>query len=196
MKYLPLIVAYLLGSIPFGLLIARSKGVDLRKEGSGNIGATNVARILGKKSGLIVLLLDMAKGFVPVMAVRLFWHGELPTDHVAAITGLFAVVGHCFPIFLKFKGGKGVATAVGVFLALSPLALAVAAVGFVVTVWLTRYVSLGSMVAALMMPFAMNLFYKGNQAYIFVAWVIAAIIWWQHRENVKRLVKGKESRFK
>ena len=196
MKYLPLLLAYLLGSVPFGLLIARSKGVDLRKEGSGNIGATNAARILGKKTGLLVLLLDMSKGFLPVLTTRLLWHGQLPADHVAAMTGLFAVMGHCFPIFLAFRGGKGVATAAGVFLALCPAALAVAAAGFVATVWIFRYVSLGSMVAALLMPVSINLFRPHEQAFIFSAWVIASIIWWQHRDNLRRLVRGQESRFR
>ena len=189
-------MAYLLGSVPFGLLIARSKGVDLRKEGSGNIGATNAARILGKKTGLLVLLLDMSKGFLPVLTTRLLWHGQLPADHVAAMTGLFAVMGHCFPIFLAFRGGKGVATAAGVFLALCPAALAVAAAGFVATVWIFRYVSLGSMVAALLMPVSINLFRPHEQAFIFSAWVIASIIWWQHRDNLRRLVRGQESRFR
>ncbi len=196
MKYIPLIFAYILGSIPFGLLIARSKGVDLRKEGSGNIGATNAARILGKKSGLLVLLLDMAKGLVPVLLVRLFWKGPLPSDHLAAITGIFAVIGHCFPIFLGFKGGKGVATAAGVFLALYPTSIAIAAAGFAATVWAFRYVSLGSLVASLLVPISMIFLRPDEQPYIFSAWVIASVIWWQHRDNLRRLVRGQESRFK
>lgn len=183
--------AYLLGSIPTGLLLGRLYGIDVRKEGSGNIGATNLYRTVGRKVGVMTLVGDCLKGLLPVLAVKL---STLPSDY-AAWVGLAAFCGHVFSAFLKFKGGKGVATALGVFLALSPLAVAVVLAVFVVMMLVWRYVSLGSITAAAVMPLAVWLLGEGRVLGI-VTMVISVIVIIRHIENIKRLVAGTESRFK
>ena len=183
--------AYLLGSIPTGLLLGRLYGIDVRKEGSGNIGATNLYRTVGRKVGVMTLVGDCLKGLLPVLAVKL---STLPSDY-AAWVGLAAFCGHVFSAFLKFKGGKGVATALGVFLALSPLAVAVVLAVFVVMMLVWRYVSLGSITAAAVMPLAVWLLGEGRVLGI-VTMVISVIVILRHIENIKRLVAGTESRFK
>src|SRR5215210_3474819 len=138
-----LIAAYLLGSIPFGYLIVRAKeGADVRETGSGGTGATNVTRRAGKKAGIITLLLDAAKGATAVMLARSLASDAFEINWCVAAAAVLAVVGHCFPVWLGFRGGKGVATGVGVFLALSPIAITGALAVFIFVVWITRYVSL------------------------------------------------------
>ena len=183
--------AYLLGSIPTGLLLGKAYGIDVRKEGSGNIGATNLYRTVGRKVGVMTLAGDCLKGLLPVLAVT---YSSLPSEY-AAWVGLAAFCGHVFSVFLKFKGGKGVATALGVFLALSPLAVAFALGVFIVLMLIWRYVSLGSITAAAVMPLAVWLL-GGGRVLILVTMLIAAVVIIRHIENIKRLVAGTENRFK
>lgn len=183
--------AYLIGSIPTGLLLGKAYGVDVRTEGSGNIGATNLYRTVGRKVGIITLISDCLKGLIPVLLVKL---STLPPD-LAAWVGLAAFCGHVFSVFLKFRGGKGVATALGVFLALAPLAVAIAVALFAVLMFLWRYVSLGSISAAAVMPLAV-FFLGGSKTVTIVTLIIALIVIVRHRENIRRLLSGNESKFK
>lgn len=183
--------AYLIGSIPTGLLLGKAYGIDVRKEGSGNIGATNLYRTVGRKVGIITLLGDCLKGLLPVLAVKA---GPFPPE-LAALVGLAAFCGHVFSLFLKFRGGKGVATALGVFLALAPAAVAVALALFAVLMFLWRYVSLGSISAAAVMPLAVYLL-GGNRTVTLVTLIIALIVIARHHENIRRLLSGTENRFK
>lgn len=183
--------AYLVGSIPTGLLLGKAYGIDVRKEGSGNIGATNLYRTVGRKVGIITLIGDCLKGLLPVLLVTL---GPFPPD-LAAWVGLAAFCGHVFSVFLKFRGGKGVATALGVFLALAPLAVAIAMALFAVLMFLWRYVSLGSIAAAAAMPPAVY-FLGGSKAVTLVTAIISLIVIVRHHENIGRLLSGTESRFK
>jgi glycerol-3-phosphate acyltransferase PlsY len=183
--------AYLLGSIPTGLLLGKAYGVDVRKAGSGNIGATNLYRTVGRKVGVMTLVGDCLKGMLPVLAVKF---SSLPTEY-AAWVGLAAFCGHVFSVFLRFRGGKGVATALGVFLALSPLAVGVALGVFVLLMLVWRYVSLGSISAAAVMPLAVWLL-GGGRVLIVVTMLIAAVVIIRHIENIRRLLAGTENRFK
>ena len=184
-----LVLAYLLGSVPTGLLLGKAYGIDVRKEGSGNIGATNLYRTLGRKIGIITLVGDCLKGLVPVLVVQSFM------PEYAAWVGLAAFCGHVFSVFLRFKGGKGVATALGVFLALAPLAVGIALVVFIALMVLWRYVSLGSIAAAAIMPLAVMVL-RGDNLLIAVTLIIALVVIAKHHENIRRLLAGTESRFK
>ena len=184
-------VAYLIGSIPTGLLLGKAYGIDVRKEGSGNIGATNLYRTVGRKVGIITLVGDCLKGLLPVVIVKA---SALPPE-LAAWVGLAAFCGHVFSIFLRFRGGKGVATALGVFLALAPLAVAIAIALFAVLMFIWRYVSLGSIFAAAAMPLAV-FFLGGGRTLITVTVIIALIVIIRHHENIGRLLSGKEGKFK
>ncbi len=183
--------AYLLGSIPTGLLLGKLYGVDVRNEGSGNIGATNLYRTVGRKIGIITLLGDCLKGLLPVLLAA---HSPLPPES-AALVGLAAFCGHVFSVFLAFRGGKGVATALGVFLALAPLAVLLAIALFAIFMWKWRYVSLGSISAAALMPLAVYAM-GHNSAVVTVTSVIAVIVIIRHHENIKRLLAGTENKFK
>lgn len=185
-------LAYLLGSIPTGLLLAKAfGGVDIRTTGSGNIGATNVYRTLGRKVGVMTLVGDCLKGLVPVLVAK--WLG-LAVPWIAAI-GIAAFIGHVYTVFLGFKGGKGVATALGVFLGTSPLSVLAALSVFALVLWKWRYVSLASMVAAAAMPLIVAAL-DGNPPMIVMTVVIAALVIYKHRENIQRLRAGTESKFK
>jgi len=183
--------AYLIGSIPTGLLLGKAYGIDVRKEGSGNIGATNLYRTVGRKVGIITLIGDCLKGLLPVALVKA---STLPPE-IAAWVGLAAFCGHVFSLFLKFKGGKGVATALGVFLALAPLAVAIALALFAGVMFIWRYVSLGSVSAAVAMPLAVY-FLGGSGTVTAVTFIIATIVIIRHHENIKRLLSGTENKFK
>lgn len=191
------IAAYLLGSIPFGLLLTRLfGGGDVRKSGSGNIGATNVARVAGPLPALLTLFCDVAKGAVPVwLATRIT--GESATWMM--IAALAALLGHCFPIWLKFRGGKGVATAAGAFLVLCPPALLGSIILFLVVLYFWRYVSLASISASAAMPLLIYLFWAPHHAppliVTFGSLAAAAIIVYKHDANIQRLVQGEESKF-
>jgi glycerol-3-phosphate acyltransferase PlsY len=189
--------AYLFGAIPFGLLLGKLFGArDIRKSGSGNIGATNVARVAGPLAGLLTLLLDAAKGaFAVILAARL----SDQSSTWMMIAGLCALVGHCFPIWLGFRGGKGVATAAGVFLVLSPLAFLSAAILFFLVVLYWRFVSLGSISAAAAMPLLIYFFWAPRHAppyaVTFGSLAAALLIVFKHDANIQRLVQGDEPKF-
>jgi glycerol-3-phosphate acyltransferase PlsY len=183
-----IVASYLLGSIPFGLLIARARGVDIRAVGSGNIGATNVSRSLGKKLGALVLLLDAAKGFAPVfLAAR--W---LPAEIVAA-SGFAAIAGHVFPVWLRFRGGKGVATGLGVFAAIAPLAAGGAVGVYLATVLVTRISSVGSLAAATAL-FALMWLLGLPAPYVALAGAVWLLIVVRHRGNIRRLIRREEGK--
>jgi|YNPNPStandDraft_1061719.scaffolds.fasta_scaffold00954_19 glycerol-3-phosphate acyltransferase PlsY len=183
------VVAFFLGSIPTGFLIVRaSKGIDIRKTGSGNIGATNVGRVLGKWGFALVLLLDALKGFLPTLLALLLF-GLYPA--IASFCGSF--LGHIFTPWLGFKGGKGVATGLGAFLALDPLAMAVGVGVWLITFLIGRYVSLASIVAALGV-FLFITFLQGSFPLSILSGAAALLVWFTHRSNMKRLLEGTENR--
>lgn len=191
---LPVIIllsSYLLGSIPTGLLLAKACGIDIRATGSGNIGATNVYRTVGRKLGVITLVLDCIKGLVPVLAAQ---HFGLPEVWIAGV-GLAAFLGHIYTIFLKFKGGKGVATALGVFLGISPLAVLFVLILFILVVWKWRLISLGSITAAAVFPI-LTAALDRRPLVVAMTIIIAALVIFKHKENIKRLREGTESKFK
>ncbi len=183
-----IVSAYLIGSIPVGVLLAKLKGKDPRKTGSGNIGATNVMRAAGKALGILTLLGDILKGFIPTLIATQY----LEQSSYVALVGAAAFVGHLFPLFLKFKGGKGVATALGVYLALSPLAILISIVAFVVVFVIWKYVSLGSLVGTGLVPLNLYLL-KAPAEYTILSLIIGALIFIKHKDNIKRLMAGKEN---
>jgi len=188
-----MIAIYLIAAIPTGVVLARLMGgEDVRQKGSGNIGATNVYRVAGKLAGVLTLIGDTLKGFLPLLAFKT-WLEPTPTQ--LGIASAVAILGHCYPIYLKFKGGKGVATALGIFLVLSPKVVFFALIVFILTVAITRYISLGSVLAALSAPLLILLL--NHPQPIFLATLfIAALVIWRHNSNIKRLLDGTESRFK
>jgi acyl phosphate:glycerol-3-phosphate acyltransferase len=193
---LALALAYASGSLPFAWLAGRLKGVDLRKQGSGNLGATNVFRVLGWKIGLAVFLADALKGALPVLFLPPRIESSRDTVIWAILVGVAAIAGHVRPLFLGFrKGGKGVATAAGVFFALAPLPMLVAFAVFVAVVFATGYVSLGSLLSAALLP-VMLLVTQGPTAPLFiVSAIVAGFVFWTHRANIGRLRRGEEHRF-
>ncbi|MBA3243191.1 MAG: glycerol-3-phosphate 1-O-acyltransferase PlsY [Acidobacteria bacterium] len=202
-QVLLVLLAYLLGSIPFGYLVVRVRGGgDVRESGSGGTGATNVTRRAGRSAGVLTLLLDASKGALAVVIARWLVGTEAGVNWWVLVAALAAVVGHIFPVWLGFKGGKGVATGLGVFLALTPLAVLCALPVFVVVVWATRYVSLGSMTAAAILPLCVWLLgarggFSENPAPLMTAALIgAALIIFKHRANIGRLLRGEESKLK
>jgi acyl phosphate:glycerol-3-phosphate acyltransferase len=183
------LAGYIAGSVPFAFLLARRAGVDVRIAGSGNVGAANVLRTAGAWRGVLVMALDMAKGAAAVLLAEAVTTGA----SAATLTGAAAIIGHVYPVWLRFHGGKGVAVAAGVFGILAPAATAIAAVMFLVTVWITRYVSLGSVTAALALPPAAWLTGAPRLTMI-VAAGTGALIVFRHRANVRRLLSGTERR--
>lgn len=185
-----ILAGYLLGSVPFAFLLARGGGIDIRVTGSGNVGAANVLRATGATRGVAVLLLDVAKGSAAVFVADLAGVGVA----ARAATGLAAIVGHIYPVWLRFRGGKGVAVACGVFSILLPAATAVAAVVFSAVVWATRYVSLGSVAATVIMPPTAYLT-DAPAALVMTASIAAGLIVFRHRSNLARIRAGTERRF-
>jgi glycerol-3-phosphate acyltransferase PlsY len=184
-----IVPAYLLGSVPIGVLLSRLKGQDPRKVGSGNIGATNVMRASGKALGILTLVGDILKGLLPTwLALRAGFAAPL----VAAVA-LAAFVGHLFPVYLRFRGGKGVATALGVFIGLSPLAVLIDVAIFAAILYTWRYVSLGSLVAAALMPILL-LALRFSSPYVVLCLAMAILIFVKHARNIGRLCAGKENR--
>ena len=205
------VIAYLLGSIPFGYILVRVfTGTDVRSQGSGNIGATNVARTGKKGLAIATLLLDALKGVAAVLIASSFdgdvgytYYTPLSTVviHEAAyslmaIAALFAILGHMYPVWLKFKGGKGVETGLGVFLALAPKAVLIVLVCFLIVVAITRYVSLGSIVAAALFPIAFYYMHPQHGTPLILTMIsgVSALIIWKHRENIRRLIAGNENK--
>jgi glycerol-3-phosphate acyltransferase PlsY len=190
MEIILIVCSYLLGSIPTGYILGALVGVDVRTVGSGNVGATNVARSVGKGWGAVTLVADAAKGFIPVLVA-----GQLRlSPEAVAIAAISAFLGHLFPLFLKFQGGKGVATALGIFLALAPMATLALAAVFAVVLASSRIVSLSSMVTALAAPISLWSF-AYSPTYIAMGAFIAAMIILRHRANIQRLIAGTEPRF-
>ncbi len=188
-----LALAYLVGAIPTSFLVARAvQGIDLRHHGSGNLGATNTFRVLGWRPALPVVVVDVGKGWVPTALFPL-WDGAEPLEWAFAY-GVAAILGHVFSVFVGFKGGKGVATSAGVFTALAPWAVLIGAIVWGVVVTLTRIVSVASLVAALVLPFAV---FATNEpaAEIWLSIGLALFVVYAHRSNIRRLVRGEENRF-
>lgn len=198
-----LLGSYLLGSIPFGYLAGKIGGVDIRKIGSGNIGATNVVRVLGKRYGYPVFVLDFLKGFGAVKISMAFATDARPEWGSPELFGILAavasVIGHSFPPWLKFHGGKGVATSAGALFGLMPLATLIAAVIWALVFWFTRYVSLASLVTAVALPLVILIMSRLNQihgsALFYSSLGIAVVVIWRHRSNFSRLLRGSEPRF-
>ena len=195
--------AYLLGSIPTGYLVARARGVDIRQAGSGNIGATNAFRVLGKPAGILVLGTDALKGFLACKVVSGVAYSFLSPPYqqvpesretLAIVAGIAAILGHNYTCWLKFKGGKGIATTAGVLLALMPYALLTITIVWIVVTLTTRYVSLGSLAAAVTLPFAAWAF-AGSRRLIGVATIMTALAVYKHKGNIRRLLNGTENRF-
>jgi glycerol-3-phosphate acyltransferase PlsY len=192
-----LLAAYILGSIPFGVMFARLFGsADVRKSGSGNIGAANVARVAGPLAGILTLVFDTGKGAAAVLLAARFTHESAAWMMLA---GLAAQVGHCFPVWLKFKGGKGVATALGIFLALCPAAALAALLVFLIVAATWRYVSLASITAAAAMPLLMYFLWVPRHAppliITFGSLAAAVLVVYKHDGNIQRLVQGEEPKF-
>ncbi len=191
-----LIGAYFLGSIPFGVLISKKVArLDITKAGSGNIGATNVAREVGLKWGVITLLADVLKGFIPVVLARYLLGSSIEMNEaLKGMIGLTALLGHQFPVYSHFRGGKGVATCLGVFLAISPISCLFSGVMFFILVALWRYISLGSILGALTMP--IWLYLTGHSTFMILpSLVMSLLITFQHRGNIQRLIQGNERRW-
>jgi len=201
MIYLFVIISYLVGSIPFGLILSRVAGVDIRKQGSGNIGATNVTRLLGKKLGILTLLGDVLKAVIPMLAAHWYFVNagiELSPrdlDRLVSLCGGAAFLGHIFPIYLKFKGGKGVATALGVFLVVEPVAVLISLFIFVAVVYFSGFVALGSLLVAALMTLWIWLL-GGSPNHVLLAFLIGVLIWIKHADNIKRLMEGTEQSMK
>jgi acyl phosphate:glycerol-3-phosphate acyltransferase len=198
--FIAAVLAYLLGSIPFGfLLVLLVRREDIRTTGSGNIGATNVVRSGAKGLGILTFVLDGAKGYAAVAVAEWLGRGQGAEFilHLAIVAGLFAILGHMFPAWLKFKGGKGVATAFGVFLGLSPRAALWAFVFWLVIVFLTRYVSLASILAAAVLPFLTLWLLPGKLGWAWgaVVFLCCYIVIVKHRQNIERLIQGTEHGF-
>lgn len=183
-----IILSYLLGSIPFGVLVSKFKGIDLRSKGSGNIGATNVLRTIGKGAAAFTLIGDLLKGSLAIISAKYFL-----VEPWIAISGIAVISGHIFPLFLKFKGGKGVATAFGVILIYSPLVAICSISLWVIMVYVFRYSSLGAIISFLFLPVIMALL-DPEKVKILLSVFISGVIILRHKENVKRLFKGMETK--
>lgn len=187
-----LILAYFLGAIPTGLLIGKTRGINIREHGSKNIGATNVWRVLGWKFGLPCFLIDVAKGALAVVLAQRLGTGTIPELQIFA--GLLVLLGNFFNVFLGFKGGKGVATSLGVFLALAFWPMVISFGLFLLALWITKYVSVGSLVATFTLPL-LTLYWQGFSYVFWLMCIIAVNIIWRHRTNIQRLMNGTEAKF-
>lgn len=198
-----LVGSYLLGSIPFGYLAGRLVGIDIRQAGSGNVGATNVVRVLGKRYGYPVFALDVLKGFGAVKIAMLVAPGRSPEWNSPEIVGILAamssILGHLYPPWLKFNGGKGVATSAGALLALTPVATLIGVAIWIIVFWLTRYVSLASITAAVILPIVIVVVSSQDEnkgkPLVYSSACVAVIVIWRHRSNLSRLMCGTEPRF-
>lgn len=194
-KFLFIFAGYISGSIPFGLVYSKLfEEDDVREQGSGNIGATNIIRNFGWTPGIITLILDAAKGGVPAyLSYTVFQTAGF--DWLWMCVGGAAILGHIYPIFLKFSGGKGVATSTGVFLVLAPKAVGVSFIVFAIGVGLTRFMSVGSLLGALALPASLCYFQGYTDPITIGGGVLALMVYWQHQENIKRLWRGEENKF-
>lgn len=191
-------LAYLLGAIPTGYLLARLKGVDIRKVGSGNIGATNVYRCIGKSWGILTFVLDFLKGYLPAVIFPILfqrWSAGISGAHLSMLCGCMAVIGHNWPVYLRFRGGKGMATGAGALLGFAPLAMLIGVVGWLIFFLATRYVSLSSMLAAVLIVAGSWWLYHGQILIPVTLSVMGAIVIWRHKTNLQRLLAGTEYRF-
>lgn len=188
-----LLAAYLTGAIPTSYIVGRTRGIDLRKEGSGNLGATNAFRVLGWRAATPVFIVDIFKGFFPTFFFPLWDKADSP--HLALAYGAAAIVGHVFSVYVRFKGGKGVATSAGVLLALAPVAVLAALIIWGSLVFTTGYVSLASIVAAAVLPFVI-LAVQGIGPVFYLSLALAAFVIFAHRANIKRLMRGEEHSFR
>jgi len=191
-------LAYLVGAIPTGYLLARFKGVDIRKVGSGNIGATNVYRCVGKSWGIITFVLDFLKGYLPAALLPLLiqrWTGEPYNASLSVLCGCLAVAGHNWPVYLRFRGGKGMATGAGALLGFAPLVMLIGFVAWLVFFLTTRYVSLSSMLAAIVIAVSAWPLYTGHELIPATLTFMCAVIIWRHKSNLRRLLAGTEYRF-
>ena len=195
MNFIFPLIGDFLGAVPFGLVISRMVGRDVRTEGSRNIGATNVNRVLGKKLGFLTLVCDCLKGFLPIYLAALFLPESENKELIVVTTGIMAVVGHMFPVYLDFKGGKGVATALGVFLFLSSGAILISLGVFIAAVTLSGFVSAGSLLASGLIPVWLWLLGSSKIAIVAAA-IIGLLIWIKHHENIRRLLQGNEKSWK
>ena len=201
MLYLFIILSYLVGSIPTGLILSKAVGVDIRKSGSGNIGATNVTRLLGKKLGILTLLGDVLKAVIPMLSVH--WYmvnfqktiSPMDLDLAVSLCGGAAFLGHMYSIYLKFRGGKGVATALGVFIVLEPLAALISLLLFSGVVYFSGYVAVGSLVVSALMTLWIWLL-KGSPNHVYLAFFIGVLIWIKHADNIRRLFEGTETNWR
>jgi len=197
-----LALSYLMGSFPTSIIVARrARGIDIREHGSGNAGGTNVLRVVGWRAALVVAVVDVGKGALAAALPMLMTRAAIPLNRMdaCALCGACAVVGHIYPVFARFRGGKGVGTSAGMFAVTQPLALALAAPVFVAAVWATRWVSLGSILGALAIPVAITFTRGGewigaNRIAFGASVAIAALIFFKHRENISRMIRGRESR--
>lgn len=188
------VVSYLVGSIPTGYLMAQARGVDIRKVGSGNIGATNVFRILGKTAGITVLIIDALKGFLPPFILPFLF--RVPTaenfESYAMVSGLFAILGHNYTCWLKFKGGKGIATSAGVLIALAPKGFLVALATWLVVFGVSKYVSLASIAAAAILPIGVWAT-GGSRRMLILTTILGLLAIYKHKANIQRLLAGTEN---
>lgn len=190
-----ILASYLVGAIPFGVLLSRSSGIDIRTEGSRNIGATNVTRLLGKKLGMLTLLADVAKGYFPMFIVARLLPDSPEKMTIIALCGAATVLGHMFPVYLGFKGGKGVATGLGVFLFLAPKAVLLCLLVFGAAVGLSGFVSLGSLLGSLVVIPGLLLLHEPAWKTVLASFVVL-LIWFKHSQNITRLLRGTEKNWK
>lgn len=191
-------LAYLLGAIPTGYLLAKTKGVDIRKVGSGNIGATNVYRCIGKNWGILTFVLDFLKGYLPAAVFPVFIRqgaNEFSGVPLSLLCGCMAVIGHNWPVYLRFRGGKGMATGAGALLGFAPLAMLIGVAGWLIFFLATRYVSLSSILAAVLIAACSWRLYHGQILIPAVLSVMGIIVIGRHHSNIKRLLNGTEHRF-
>ncbi len=186
-----IVFAYLMGSIPTALIIGKSaRQIDIREHGSGNLGATNAVRVLGIRLGLAIFFADMLKAFIPALLSRLLT-GNI---NFALMIGLIAVLGHCYPVFAGFKGGKGIASGVGMFFAISPLAAAMGLITFGLTLLLGKMVSIASMLGALSVPIVTSIAYPNEYGIIVLSWLLFIFVIFKHIPNIKKIIKGTEQK--
>ncbi len=186
-----MLISYLIGSIPFGYLIAKRKGINIFNFGSGNIGATNISRVLGKKLGLLVLILDALKGAIPTLITYKIFSVKLPQLMLIPIS---AIVGHCFSAFLRLKGGKGVATSLGSMLVIFPIQIGISVAIFIIVLLIWGYVSLASIISSLTFPIIVLISGYNLNVFLFTLF-IALFILYRHKENINRLLQRRESKF-